>query len=483
MKARSAFGRWWVLVGMLGLGACAGPAPNAAGTSRPNLLLITADDLNYDSVAAYGCEVPGVTPNIDRLAREGLRFTRGHVTIAVCQPSRSVMMTGRYPHRNGARGFEPIREDVPTLPDELRKVGYLNGILGKVQHLAPAHRFSWDVRVGPAALGQGRDPQRYREEVRDFLRRARVSGRPFFLMANSHDPHRPFAGSAQERLLAKKHDRTYPGVSRQFQGDEVVVPGFLPGTLPRVRREIAEYFASVHRCDQTIGAILEELQASGMARDTLVMFLSDHGMALPFAKTNVYLASTKVPWIVRWPGKVAASTVDSEHFVSAIDLMATFLEVAGVDRPAGMDGRSFLPLLLGGTQSGRDHVLTMFYQTSGNRSYPMRCLQGARFGYIRNAWSDGETVFRNESQQGRTFRAMQRAAKTDAGIAARVRLFQYRVPEELYDFVADPDARRNLVGDPAYRTVLQSMRGQMASELARAGDPDASLFAAPGGDR
>ena len=131
MKRLIALGSRWVIVGLSwGLAACQGPASRPEGPSRPNLLLITADDLNYDSVAAYGCAVPGVTPNIDRLAREGLRFTRGHVTIAVCQPSRSVMMTGRYPHHNGARGFEPIRDDVPTLPDELRKAGYLNGILG-----------------------------------------------------------------------------------------------------------------------------------------------------------------------------------------------------------------------------------------------------------------------------------------------------------------------------------------------------------------
>lgn len=448
---------------------------------RLNLLLITADDLNYDSVGVYGCKLPGITPNIDRLAREGLRFDHGHVTIAVCQPSRSVMLTGRYPHRNGARGFEAIRDDIPTLSDELHKAGYVNGILGKVDHLAPARRFAWDVRVGPTELGHGRVPRRYREEVRSFLKLAKERRRPFFLMANSHDPHRPFAGSDQERRVAKKFNRTYPKADRTFKPDEVTVPGFLPASLPEVRLEIAEYFASVHRCDQTVGVILDELRSAGLEHNTVVMFLSDHGMALPFAKTNVYLASTKIPWIVRWPGRVSPSRVDSKHFVSALDLMPTMLDIVGVEKPGGMDGRSFMPLLMGQNQSGRDRVLTVFHRTSGRRKYPMRCLQNERFGYIRNAWSGGEQVFRNESQQGRTFRAMRAAAKTDTAIADRVSLFQKRVPEELYDFAADPSARRNLVGDPAYAGVLGLMREQLSQALTGAEDPEANLFAVPDG--
>ena len=167
--------------------------------------------------------------------------------------------------------------------------------------------------------------------------------------------------------------------------------------------------------------------------------------------------------------------------MSAIDLMATFLEVAGVALPSEMDGRSFLPVLTGGAQAGRDRVLTVFHRTSGRREYPMQCLQGERFGYIRNAWSDGERVFRNESQQGRTFRAMQKAARSDVAIAERVKLFQRRVPEELYDFAVDPNALRNLVDDPGYAEVLKSMRQQLATELAKTGDPEASLFTVPGG--
>ncbi|MHC4920821.1 MAG: sulfatase family protein [Planctomycetota bacterium] len=447
----------------------------AAHDKRPNILLITADDLNYDSVGVYGSKVKSITPNIDALARQGMRFLHGHVTIAVCQPSRSVLMTGRYPHRNGARGFEPIRKDIPTLTGLLRKAGYVNGILGKTRHLAPAHRFAWDFHVERRQLGEGRAPKRYYQEVVRFLQLAKKRKRPFFLMANSHDPHRPFAGSQQEKRIAKRRKIEFPPASRVYKPAAVEVPGFLPD-IPQVRKEIAQYFTSVHRCDQTVGQILRALRESGLEKNTLVLFISDNGMALPFAKTNVYLASTKVPWIVRWPGRVAAGSVDKRHFVSGIDFMATALEAAAVRVPAGLDGRSFLPVLQGKEQDGRDHVLTVFHQTSARRNYPMRCLQNHRFGYIRNAWSDGRTVFKNESQNGLSFRAMRRAAAADPAIAARVKLFQYRVTEELYDFAQDPDARRNLAHDPAYKDVVLKMRKQLEDILKQNGDPDRELF-------
>ena len=449
--------------------------PAGDALSRPNILLITADDLNYDSVGVYGCKVKNITPNIDALARQGVRFLHGHVTIAVCQPSRSVLMTGRYPHHNGARGFEPIRRDVPTLTEMLRKAGYLNGILGKTKHLAPADKFAWDFRRERKELGEGRSPVRYYEAVVRFLNLARTHKKPFFLMANSHDPHRPFAGSEQEARQVRNRGKHFPRASRYFAPAEVVVPGFLPD-LPQVRKEIAQYYTSVHRCDETVGQILRALRESGLEGNTIVMFLSDNGMALPFAKTNVYLASTRTPWIVRWPGRIKGDRVNAQHFVSGIDFMATVLGAAKVTPPRGMDGRSFLPILLGQKQAGRDHVLTMFHKTAGKREYPMRCLQTRRFGYIQNAWSDGKTVFKNESQSGLTFRAMRRAAKGDKAIAARLKLFQLRVKEELYDFEADPNALRNLAQDPAYSKTLTDMRMQFIKALNVTRDPDRGRF-------
>ncbi len=460
----------------MGLGAallaCRQVPVFAAGTQkkRPNILLITADDMNWDSPGCFGGKTPDITPNIDRLASEGMRFTHAHITIAVCQPSRSVLMTGRYPHRNGAEGFQPINTSVTTLQEELHKSGYLNGILGKVKHLAPIEKFKWDMARDMGELGQGRNPKLYYKFARDFFQQAANNDRPFFLMANSHDPHRPFHGSLQEQNNFKKFLKDIPPPSRVYREEEISVPGFLPD-IPDVRKEIAQYYSSARRCDDTVGAVLRALRESGLEENTLTMFLSDNGMALPFAKTNCYLHSTRTPWIARWPGKIKPGTVDNRHFISGIDFMPTVLDAAGLSQTKGMDGFSFLPALLGKRQANRDNVFTQFHQTSGRNRYPMRCIQNQRFGYIFNPWSDNERVFKNESQSGLTFKAMQAAAKTDPKIAARVKLFQYREVEEFYDFANDPDALYNLSENPKYKKELDKMRNELLNWMELTDDP------------
>lgn len=476
-RLRSAWRALALLFAALG-GGCASSASSAASVSPPpvNLLLITADDLNCDSVGAYGCRVPDITPNLDRLAREGLRFVHAHVNIAVCQPSRQSIMTGRYPLRTGAAGFDPIDEAVPTLPERLRAAGYLNGILGKEIHLQPKHKFCWDHYVTQDELasgaGIGRSPRRYREHTAAFVARARREGRPFFLMANIHDPHRPFAGSVQEQ---RAWGDDLPQTTRRIGEREVDVPGFLPD-LDDTRKEVAEYFTSVHRCDESVGAILQALEQAGVANDTLVMFVSDNGMSFPFAKANCYLASTRTPWLVRWPGRVAPGSVDARHMVAGIDYVPTILDALGLAPIDGVDGASFLPLLRGGEQPERGHVFTEFHRTHARRPFPMRAVQGRRFGYLVNFWAGRTEPMRMDSTGGLTFRAMQAAARSDPAIAARVELFERRVLEEFYDFENDPDARTNLIADPRHQDEIERMRELLAERLRRTGDPALEPF-------
>ena len=441
------------------------------GAPRPNFLFITADDMNYDTPGFTGGPVPGITPHLDRLASEGLWFRHAHVTVAVCQPSRECLMTGRYPHRNGATGFYPVRPGVPTLQESLKAGGYHLGILGKVIHLAPPAKFPWDYQYDAKDLGNGRDPALYFQRAREFLRQARDAGKPFFLMANSHDPHRPYAGSEGGRKGGKAAGRhSYPDPDRVYRPEEVRVHGFIPD-LPETRREAAQYYSSSRRCDQTVGEILRALKEEKFEDSTLVMFLSDNGVALPFAKSNCYLASTRTPWLVRWPGRMKPGTVDAEHMISGIDYMPTILEAAGLPAPKGMDGRSFLPLLAGEKQDGRDRVFTCYDETSGRRQYPMRCLQTPRLGYIFNGWAGGPLAYRAEPMSGLTFPAMQKAAGSDPAVAARVELLLHRVLEELYDFEKDPDGLRNLAGDSKYRPDLERMRREMREWMERVGDP------------
>jgi N-sulfoglucosamine sulfohydrolase len=463
------------IIGILLFGLVA--AATALAADRPNVLFITVDDMNWDSVGAYGCQVDDITPNIDKLASQGMRFQHAHVTIAICQPTRAVWMTGRYPHNSGALGFDRINKGVPTLVESLRDAGYYTGLFAKTGHVVPSRAAAWNERILAKQLRNGRSPDKYYEFTKAFLANAKDAEKPFFLMANAQDPHRPFAGSKQEQQRKKKDKKSkndqygggFPRVSRTYKTDEIVVPAFLPD-IPEVRQELSEYFTSVHRADEVVGAVLKALDKSGLADDTLVMFMSDHGMPLPFAKTNVWYNSTRTPWIVRWPDVVKPNSFDKQHFISGIDFTPTVLDALALNPLEGMDGRSFLPVLKGKPQDGRDFVFTHINRIASKKSYPMRSIQTAKFGYIYNAWSDGKTIFKNESQSGLTFKAMQAAAKTDDRIAARVKHFVYRTKEEFYDYENDPNALHNLIDAPNYADKIAPFRARMLEQMEDADD-------------
>lgn len=458
----------------LALSRCA--SASESPEQRMNILLITADDMDYHSLGVTGCKVPNITPNIDALAKAGMLFTQAHVTIAVCQPCRSVLMTGRYPHRNGAKGFEPIDPKVPTLQQSLNKAGYFNGIMSKVGHLAPRDCFMWDYVADAKELGQGRDPALYYKYSREFFDRARTEGKPFFLMANSQDPHRPFAGSAGEGPTAEKRKIAgFPGVSRTCKPSEIDVPDFLPD-LPDVRAEMAQYFTSVHRCDEAVGEILRALKESGQEENTVVFFLSDNGISIPWAKTNCYLHSTRTPLIVRWPGRVKAGVRNEDDLVSGIDFAPTVLDICGAGQIDGVDGRSYLPLLKGRTQDGRDKVFTQFWQTSARKDFPMACVRTKGYSYIYNSWSDGETQFLNEPMGGMAWKAMVAAAPGDKKIAERVDFFLRRTPEELYDLESDPCEEKNLVADPKHKDRLAAMRAELLQMMESTKSPILDQF-------
>jgi N-sulfoglucosamine sulfohydrolase len=174
---------------------------------------------------------------------------------------------------------------------------------------------------------------------------------------------------------------------------------------------------------------------------------------------------------VRWPGKIRAGSVNHQDFISAIDFMPTVLEIVGFPQIDGMDGRSFVPLLQGKSQSGRDSVFTEFHETFAENRYPMRCVQTARFGYIFNFWPDGQTKMTMDSTGGLSFKAMQKAALKDKEIESRVRLFSYRVPEEFYHLEQDPDALENLIEDPRFSDEIEVFRKRLEAYLTETGDP------------
>ena len=222
-------------------------------------------------------------------------------------------MTGRVPHRNGALGFNPIRTDVPTLVETLKNQGYYAAVINKVPHMMPTSKFPWDLALN----GSGKNPDALQADFEKCLQSSKEAGKPFFINANITDPHRPFPGSGgnagdadaegegEEKPAAKKaaakkkaatkkaqkNQQTSAHLGRIYRPEEVTVPSFLED-IPLVRKEVAQYFTGVARFDISFGKILEALKAAGHAGDTLVVFLSDHGMSFPFSKASVYRNGT-----------------------------------------------------------------------------------------------------------------------------------------------------------------------------------------------
>jgi len=442
---------------------------SAKAAEKLNLLLITVDDMSADSIGAFGCRIAHTTPNIDRLAKEGLRLTRAHVQVGNCMPSRNVMWSGRYPHNNGVEGFYQVKNPgYPVLVDLMKGAGYFTAIRHKVSHSTPYHPYAWDLVLDTLPDGTKahiKDPVSYGVSTARGIRAAAAEGKPFCLLINISDPHKPFY--AQGRGGETIPDPHPP--SRVFTADEMIVPGFLFED-PVVRKELAHYYSSVRRADDGVGHILQALEDSGQADNTLVMFLSDHGMPLPFAKTQLYHHSTHTPLIFRWPGVTKAGSVDDQHMVSAVDLLPTLLDAVGIAHPPGMDGRSFAPVLRGERQEGRQMVIKEYNENAGGSRDPMRAVQTRRFLYLFNPWSNGERIMATATTGTPTYRRMAELARTDARIAARHDLYQHRVVEELYDIQNDPDCLVNLIDAPAHQQELAKLRKALEAWMVRTGD-------------
>ena len=428
-----------------------------ASAAPLNIVLITADDMNWDSTGVTGSTVPNITPHIDRLASQGILFTQAHATIPVCQPVRATMHTGLYPERSGVRGFGPIRDDVWTINEVMHEADYLISMLAKLPHYQPFEKWHVDYAVPAKDLDVGRNPEKFAEHTRIFLGKAKEKERPFFHHVNGQDPHRPFLWGGED----SGREGVYPGVSRVIRPDEVEVPGFLED-LPAVRQEVADYYTCVHRFDELVGKVLQEIEEAGMADNTLVMlFAGDHGMAFPFAKSNLYAAGTRGTLILRWPGKIPAGVVDDEHLVSTIDIAPTLLEAAGLPALEGIDGRSFLEIAKGGRQDGREYLFTVYHETFSRALYETRAIRTRDAAYIWNAWSDGEKQYRAENMTGVTWSAMVEAGETDPDIRARCEYYLYRTPEEFFLIDGDADERANLIEDPEKADQVAEMRTRL----------------------
>lgn len=437
-----------------------------------NILLFTADDLDRNSLGCYGGKVKDISPNIDKFAKEGLMFNNAFVNNSICAPSRAILATGMYGHNSGVMGFMKMLPDskTPLLMELVRKHDYQVGVLSKVEHSTPKASFEWDFVYTKQQLGNGRNPDLYYKRAKDFFNTAKNTGKPFYFMVNSDDPHRPFFVPGEEL----KGGMSEP--SRIYSPEEIEVPGFLPD-LPDVRKELSYYYNSAKRLDDTFGKVMQALEESGYKENTLVIFMSDNGIALPFAKCDNYHASSRTPWIVRWPGVVKEGTVNDKNLISGVDYYPTILEACGLKASTKSDGVSRLPLYKGKKQKVDSFVFTQIDNKAGGRKVPMRSnaspmrsVKNLEYIYIFNAWAYTNAIHYTNNE-GITMEAMQEAAKSNEEIKNRVDFFRRRPLEEFYDIHKDPDCLNNLISDPKYTGEIQRMSSELKKWMKEYRDP------------
>lgn len=415
-------------------------------SKKVNIVLFVSDDHGYADSGIYGDSYVN-TPNMDRLARESMRFTRAFAASPLCSPSRCVIATGLMPHRNGGHKFgAPIRNDVRTMPEFFRELGYYTAHLGKFHH-TPRARFPYDFVHA--------DENTAPEFIAGYSQE-----KPLLLVVCTHPPHTPWI------------ENTAYDCSRID-----LPPNFID--TPETRRDRANYYSDVTLMDSILGNVLQSLEKHGRKDNTLFVYTSDQGANWPFAKWCVYDAGLRVPLIVRCPGVVAPGSL-SDAMISLADLLPTFIEAAGGEPPAGIDGRSFLAVLTG---KAKQHRSVVFGTHTGNDNggpgianhCPARTIRSATHRYVFNLAP--ETTFTTHITGCKTgphylphWDSWVEKAKTNEKAARIVQAYQVRPREELFDIENDPHEMNNLAGKAESEPQRMLLRRRLAEWCNQQGD-------------
>jgi N-sulfoglucosamine sulfohydrolase len=462
-----------------------------------NIVLIVTDDQSPD----LGCYANPVlkTPAIDALAADATRFTNAFATTASCSASRSVILSGLHNHANGQYGLAhgPHKAEAHpsvgavSLPNQLNQLGYRTAAAGKY-HVAPESAFAFQEYIRG-----GRNPVRMAEDSASFIKAD--DARPFFLYFCPADPHRSgdFDETSEWRpnLFGNKKERGgYPGIEEVFYDPaEVIVPPFLPD-VASARAEIAQYYQSISRIDQGIARLIAILKEAGRWEDTLIVYTSDHGMPFPGAKTTLYDAGLRVPFIVRNPYQEKRSVV-SKAMITHADITPSLLDFAGSydtssqgpRRPSAVaetpshenagpifkkyHGRSWLPVLAEEAPAGWNHAAASHSWHEVTMYYPMRVWREGRYKLIFNLAHGSPFPFASDLWETPCWQEAMKKGP-DASYGGRtVASYQTRPRYELYDIENDPWEFKNLAGAPEHLEQFESLKTKIKDFQKSTEDP------------
>jgi N-sulfoglucosamine sulfohydrolase len=429
----------WFLVlslGMMGAGVWA--------DDRPNFVLLIADDISYDDLGCYG-SADARTPHIDALAREGMRFTNAFLTASSCSPSRSSIITGRYPHNNGEASelHRSIPWHLPAFTGVLREAGYHTALAGK-DHMswqsAPegetAVADAFEVRYAPKVPGNSGGHGNWIKAIDEC-----PEGKPFFLWLAALDAHRDWDADAEWDEAA---------YGPMYRPELLTLPPAFVDT-PDTRQDFASYLNEVTRFDYFVGQVVAHLKKTGQFEKTYLFVLADNGRPFPRAKTRLHDDGMKTYFVVSGPAIQDRGSV-CRNLLSVIDLAPTVTELAGVmPRPETFQGRSFLPMLKDPAASIRPYAFSEHnwhdYEAHG------RAVRDGRWLYIVNARPQLAWQGPADSAKSPTFQDLRQAAASTAPLTPiQADVFLAPRPErELYDTMADPHQISNLAGDERFQ--------------------------------
>jgi uncharacterized sulfatase len=442
----------WAAAALL-LATIAGAAP-AAGNKPPHVVIFLADDLSRNDCTIYnpGCGIR--TPNMERVAREGLVFTHAFVASPSCAPSRGALLTGLSPARNGAMFNHTVPErQHRRWPAYFQALGYEVAAIGKVAHYATVQQYGFD------------HCSHFNYHQDDCIDAAitwlekRSLAKPLCLFVGSNWPHVPWP---------EKTD---------YQAEAIALPPTQVDT-PETRQWRARYAAAVGNADRDLGRVYDAAHRH-LGENLLFLFSSDNGAQFPFGKWNCYEDGTHVPLVAVWPGKVRPGT-RTGAMVTWEDLLPTCLEAVGAAAPpAGtgpgqITGRSFLGVLKGEQQGHRDRIFTTHSGDGKMNNYPMRSARTREWKYVRNLTPEAEHhthVDLAAAADGEAYWASwTRKAATNAAAAAVVQRYHQRPAEELYEVEKDPYELNNLAGKPEQADRLARFRTELNDWMRSNGD-------------
>ncbi len=421
-------------------------APLAArAAEHPNIVVFLSDDHTRVDSSLYG-SIDLDTPNMRRVAEQGMTLDNAFVASPSCAPSRAAMLTGLMPARNGAEfNHARPRKDIKKLPAYLHDLGYEVAAFGKVGHYRQTTEYGFEI----AKFFNYHEDQCVGEALKWL--EARDSDKPLCLFVGTNWPHVPWP--AAKDITPKEIEIPYHHVR-----------------TPETRKARAKYYQAIQRMDRELGEVFDAAYAK-LGDNTFFLHTSDHGAQWPFAKWCLYDEGVRTPMIAVWPGRIAQN-VRSQAKVSWVDLLPTLIDAAGGDAPADIDGRSFLGVLEGETDAHRELIFVTHSGDGNFNDFATRAVHDGRFKYIRNLDSDREfsSHVTKKSADSPYWPSWVEKAKTNARAAAVVQRYQQRPAEELYDTSADPKELRNLVDNPASAPELKRLRSALDAWMAEQHD-------------